>query len=34
MNEIEAEASGTIVKMLVTDGDAVLPGQPIMLLKP
>lgn len=30
----EAEATGTIVKILAENGDAVLPGQPLMLLKP
>ena len=26
-NELEAEISGTVVKILVENGDAVLPGQ-------
>lgn len=34
MNEIEAEASGTVVKILVENGDAVLPGQPLFIIKP
>ena len=29
-----AEASGTIVKALVENGDAVLPGQPLFIIKP
>ncbi|KAI7837275.1 hypothetical protein COHA_008889 [Chlorella ohadii] len=34
MNELEAEVSGTIVKILCENGDAVLPGQPLFIIKP
>lgn len=34
LNEIEAEVGGTVVKVLVDNGDAVLPGQPLMIIKP
>lgn len=33
-NEIHAEASGTVVKMLVQNGQAVEYNQPLFLLKP
>jgi len=33
-NEIKAEVSGTIEKVLVKDGDAVEFGQPLYLVKP
>jgi acetyl-CoA carboxylase biotin carboxyl carrier protein len=33
-NEIEAEVSGEIVKVLVTDGQLVEYGQPLFLVKP
>ncbi|EFN58349.1 hypothetical protein CHLNCDRAFT_142410 [Chlorella variabilis] len=29
-----AETSGTVVKILASDGDAVLPGQPLMVIRP
>ena len=34
MNEIEAEESGTIVKLLVKDGNAVDYNQPLFLIDP
>nr|YP_009314144.1 Acetyl-CoA carboxylase, biotin carboxyl carrier protein [Izziella formosana]SCW22398.1 Acetyl-CoA carboxylase, biotin carboxyl carrier protein [Izziella formosana] len=34
MNEIEAEVSGTIMEILVEDGDIVDCGQPLMKIKP
>ena len=34
MNEIKAETTGTIVEILVTDGQAVEFGQPIFKVKP
>lgn len=34
MNEIEAEQAGTIVKKLVTNGQPVEFGQPLLLLRP
>jgi len=34
MNEIEAEESGTILKLLVEDGDAVDYNQPLFLIDP
>lgn len=34
MNEIEAELSGTIVKLLVQNGQTVSPGQPVAIIKP
>jgi acetyl-CoA carboxylase biotin carboxyl carrier protein len=34
MNEIKAEASGTIVEVLVENGDPVEFGQPLFLFKP
>ena len=34
MNEIEAEASGTVVKILAENGKPVTPGQPLILLRP
>ncbi|MDG2131939.1 MAG: acetyl-CoA carboxylase biotin carboxyl carrier protein [Phycisphaerales bacterium] len=33
-NEIKAERSGTVVKVLVENGDAVEFGQPMLLIKP
>ena len=33
-NEIKAETTGTIEKMLVTSGDAVEFGQPLFLVRP
>ena len=33
-NEIKAERSGTVVKVLVENGDAVEFGQPLLLIKP
>ena len=32
MNEIEAEVGGTIVEILVEDGQPVTPGQPLMII--
>jgi acetyl-CoA carboxylase biotin carboxyl carrier protein len=32
MNEIEAEISGTIVEILLKDGNPVTPGQPLMII--
>ena len=34
MNEIEAEKSGTIVKLLIDDGSAVEYNQPLFLINP
>ena len=34
MNEIHAEVSGTISKVLVEDGDPVQFGQPLFLVEP
>ena len=34
MNEIEAEESGTILKLLVEDGNAVDYNQPLFLIDP
>ncbi|MGH9413527.1 MAG: acetyl-CoA carboxylase biotin carboxyl carrier protein, partial [Terriglobales bacterium] len=34
MNEIEAEQGGTVVKKLVTNGQPVEFGQPLLLLRP
>jgi acetyl-CoA carboxylase biotin carboxyl carrier protein len=34
MNEIEAEASGTVVKILAENGKPVTPGQPLLIIKP
>lgn len=34
MNEIEADATGTIVKFLTENGAPVTPGQPLALIKP
>lgn len=34
MNEIEAEVSGEIIKFLVENGSPVVPGQPLMIVKP
>ena len=34
MNEIEAEKSGTIVKLLIDDGSAVDYNQPLFLIDP
>jgi acetyl-CoA carboxylase biotin carboxyl carrier protein len=34
MNELECEISGTVVKIMKENGDAVLPGQPLMIIKP
>jgi acetyl-CoA carboxylase biotin carboxyl carrier protein len=34
MNELEAEVSGTIVKVLVENGQLVEYGQPLFLVKP
>jgi acetyl-CoA carboxylase biotin carboxyl carrier protein len=33
-NEIKAEASGTVVKILVNNGQVVEYGQPLFLIKP
>ena len=33
-NEIKAEQSGTVAKVLVNNGDSVEFGQPIMMIKP
>ena len=33
-NEIKAEQSGAVVKILVNNGDSVEFGQPIMLIRP
>ena len=33
-NEIKAERSGTVAKVLVENGDAVEFGQPLLLIKP
>merc|ERR1712078_471108 len=32
MNEIESEVSGTIIELLVEDGQPVTPGQPLMVI--
>ena len=32
MNEIEAEVSGTVVEILLEDGQPVTPGQPLMVI--
>ena len=34
MNEIKAETSGTIIKILVENGEPVEYGQPLFLVKP
>src|SRR6185437_1952295 len=34
MNEIEAEAAGTVVRKLVTNGQPVEFGQPLLLVRP
>lgn len=34
MNEIECDADGVVVKLLVDNGGAVVPGTPLMLIKP
>lgn len=34
MNEIEAEVGGTVVKLLVENGKAVTPGQPLLIIRP
>nr|YP_009314760.1 Acetyl-CoA carboxylase, biotin carboxyl carrier protein [Neoizziella asiatica]SCW23215.1 Acetyl-CoA carboxylase, biotin carboxyl carrier protein [Neoizziella asiatica] len=34
MNEIEAEINGTVIEILVEDGDIVDCGQPLMKIKP
>lgn len=34
LNELESEVSGTVVQILAENGDAVLPGQPLMIIKP
>jgi acetyl-CoA carboxylase biotin carboxyl carrier protein len=34
MNEIEAEAAGTLVRKLVTNGQPVEFGQPLLLVRP
>lgn len=34
MNEIEAEVSGEVVKLLIENGKPVTPGQPICIIKP
>ena len=34
MNEIKAEVTGTIAKVLVEDGSPVQFGQPLFLVKP
>lgn len=33
-NEIKAEQTGTVAKILVQNGDAVEFGQPLILIKP
>jgi biotin carboxyl carrier protein len=33
-NEIKAEQTGTVAKILVQNGDAVEFGQPLILVKP
>lgn len=34
MNEIEAELGGEVIKIMVENGKAVTPGQPLMIIKP
>lgn len=34
MNEIEAEVSGTVVKVAAENGKPVTPGQPLVIIKP
>jgi len=34
MNEIEAEVGGEVVKMMVENGKPVVPGQPLMIIRP
>lgn len=34
MNEIEAEVSGTVVKVVAENGKPVTPGQPLVVIKP
>jgi acetyl-CoA carboxylase biotin carboxyl carrier protein len=34
MNEIEAEVSGEVVKLMVENGKPVTPGQPLMIIRP
>ncbi|GAX77685.1 hypothetical protein CEUSTIGMA_g5128.t1 [Chlamydomonas eustigma] len=34
MNEIEAEVSGEVVKIMVENGKPVTPGQPLMIIRP
>lgn len=34
MNEIEAEVSGTVVKLVVENGSPVTPGQPLLIIDP
>lgn len=34
MNEIEAEVSGTIVKIVAENGKPVHPGMPLFIIKP
>ncbi len=34
MNEVENEVEGTLVKFLVETGKPVLPGQPLVLIRP
>jgi acetyl-CoA carboxylase biotin carboxyl carrier protein len=33
MNQIEADRSGTVIKILIKDGEAVEFGQPLMIIE-